>query len=194
MVLRCSVFVALSQTAVTLQSAHSIGRRSALVLGSTYVSSLMGVEQAGAVSNREELENIRYRARNNTLSTNNVIIRALRDELLDARDLEPEWGAPTDCRLLEAITRIDEKAADEVRVANQRFRLLTQVAKDAPYGSPAKSKADALDQVYELGKITEDKIRERASNINVRYILDCQDRDPRKEEIRKEERRDRYPY
>lgn len=174
--LRCSILAAMSQSAATLRHAHSIGRRSALALGFTSASFTF-VDQVAAVSNREELENIRARARNNTLSTNNVIIRALRDELLEAKDLEPGWGETTDCRLLEQITRIDEKAANEVRIANERFRLLSQIAKDAPYGSPARSKANALEEVYELGKSTEEKIRERTSNINVRYILDCQERE-----------------
>jgi len=137
------------------------------------------VQQVAAVD-KYEFENIRSRASNNTLSTKNVIIRALRDELLDSRDLEPGWGERTDCRLLESITRVDLKAAEEVRDANEKFRLLTQVAKEAPYGSPARSKVDSLEQTYELGKVVEERIRERASNINVRYILDCQDPSSRK--------------
>ena len=167
------IHIAIFQSVAALQPAHTTGRRGALVLGAC--ASISCVKEAAANNlDREELENIRARAKNNTLSTRNVIIRALRDEMFDASELDNYWGG-TDCRLLESIAKIDDKAADEVRTANERFRLLTQVAKEAPYGSPARRRYEALEETYELGKQIENKIRERASNINVKYILDCQD-------------------
>ena len=159
------------QCLAALRAPETARRRSVLVAAATTAAARAW--PAAALS-REEYEAIARRAKDNSLTTDNVIIRAIRDDLLDPeRDFRQRKLEGDDCRVLESIVKIDNKAADEVRTGTEQLLKLKSAAMSAPSGTLGDREARALSDSYTFGRSLEERIRERASMINVRLNMDC---------------------
>ena len=98
------------------------------------------------MSGSEQLDDMKSRAKTGSLTTDRVILRAIRDELLDPKDIIG-WGQSADkesCELLLAIDKVDMKAAEEMRTANDSMMKLKTAAAAAPPGSAGSRKSDSL--------------------------------------------------
>ena len=145
----------------------NVGRR-ALLFGAAATLGTT-IQPANALSTTD-LEDVMTRAKNSQLSTDGVIFRALNDDLIRADEI-------TSCKSLEEIYKIDTRAAQEVRIANDvLLKLSAAEKKNAGFKNnlPARVNPAAIDDAYEIGRIVEQRISSRASAINVKFTLDCQ--------------------
>lgn len=166
---RLALLVSFVQSIAALRIPHVVARRS-LLLG--VATTLTSVKPAAGLSN-EEYESIKARAKSGTLTTDNVIIRAMRDDLLDP-DVFRRNNGSEDCSVLEKLIKVDMKAADEIGKANEQLLKLRAAASASRPGSLADRTKDALRESYEFGRIVEGRIRERSSMINVKLNMECQ--------------------
>tara|TARA_B110001452_G_scaffold239910_1_gene221177 strand:- start:1620 stop:2315 length:696 start_codon:yes stop_codon:yes gene_type:complete len=176
-----------------------LGRR-ALVLGAAATPLASVVPPAAA-----RIDEILDRARTGTLSTERVILRALRDELIEPRcvaattfgaigsqpaqgpqvphRLQTQLFAPhlpltspclprdiDECDVLEKVEKIDVRAADEIVRTNGDLLKLRAATQDTRY---EREYLRSVEQTYELGRLVEQRIRERASQINFKYQKEC---------------------
>ena len=132
--------------------------RRALLLGAASLSLTTVVPAALA-----RVDEVVERARTDTLTTERVILRALRDELIAPSDID-------ECDVLLKVERIDVKAADEVVRTNGELLKLRAATQDTLY---APEYLRAVEQTYDLGRLVEQRIRERASQINFKYQNEC---------------------
>ena len=109
------------------------------------------------------IDEIVDRARTGTLSTERVILRALRDEMIEPRDID-------DCDVLEKVEKIDLKAADEIVRTNGDLLKLRAATQDTRY---EREYLRGVENTYELGRLVEQRIRERAAQINFKYQKEC---------------------
>ena len=148
----------------------TIGRRG-VILGVT--SSVISIQLAAppALANPDSLDSIRDRAKSGSLTTDRVIYRAMNDDLVNPRDIN-------DCEALEKIYKIDLKAADEMRATNEMFMKMNAAASftDVSPRNLGGYYASSLKDSYEIGRLVEQRIRERASKINFQRSRDCIDR------------------
>ena len=146
---------------------HGVGRR-ALLAG--VVSSFAATVQQPAVAagERERLDGIIDRAKSNSLTTDNVIYRAMSDSLVEPDEIDG-------CRTLEAIYNVDIKAANEVRVTNEAMMKLNAAARETGRRSLNGNNPDSFKDSYEIGRLVEQRIRERASLINFKLARECND-------------------
>ena len=149
----------LAQSATTIRLTHGVSRRSALLLGAT-----SAYHAAPASANDAVVE----RAKGNSLTTDRVIYRAMNEELVSPYEIN-------DCEALERIYKVDMKAADEMRVSNEAMMKLNAAAAGADRRALGGRNADVLKDSYEIGRLVEQRIRERASMINFKIARDCLD-------------------
>lgn len=162
--MRYVLLLALAQSVVTLRPAQSAGRRAALLgAAAAAASSLAPVQPAAAISD------ILDRAKSNSLTTDRVIFRAMNEQLISPRVID-------DCDALESIYKIDLKAAEEMRVSNEAMMKLNAAAVEADRRSLGGRSSDVLKESYEIGRLVEERIRERASTINFKIARECLDR------------------
>ena len=102
----------------------------------------------------------------NSLTTDRVIVRALREQMLEPRDIRS-------CDELESVYKIDIKAADKLRELNDELSKLSAATKETIY---ERKYQEPLGESYELGRLVERRIRERAQQINVKYVNECNER------------------
>ena len=151
-----------AQVAAAL-SVGSFSRRAALlgVAGSSLHSLSKAFPAAAALSDAE-MQGILDRAKTNRLTTDGVILRAVRNDLLDPNDI-------TDCKIAEKMSRIDMEAAEEVRIANGKLEKMIHAAKAAG----ADSKIPPLAESLRVGGIVEQRISQRAQQFSERFINEC---------------------
>ena len=137
----------------------SFSRRAAMLGVAGSLHSLSKPAPAAAAS-KKDLQAIIERAKSNSLTTEFVIQRAVRDELLDPKDI-------TDCKVAERMSRIDRIAADEVRIANGQLDRIARAARDAGQDS------SALDESLRIGGIVEQRITERAQQFSEKFVNEC---------------------
>jgi len=175
------VLIGLASPVVTLQPArvgpHDLGLkksvnanmgRRALFVGAAAAFTAC-VQPANALTSNE-LEDVMTRAKNNQLSTDGVIFRAMNDDLIKADEI-------IGCKSLEEIYKIDTRAAQEVRIANDVLLKLSAAEKEkGGWRStlPSRVNPASIEDAYEIGRIIEQRISSRASSINVKITLDCQ--------------------
>lgn len=106
------------------------------------------------------------RAKRGTLTTDRVIYRAVNDELINPRDIDG-------CTELQEIYKIDMKAAEEMRYSNEAMMKLNVAGRDASRRSLGGRNGDVLEESYEIGRLVESRIRERASTINFKIAKEC---------------------
>ena len=147
----------LLQPTCALQPTHSVGRRS-LIFGAA-ATSLTSLAPAAFA----EKDEVIARAKSGSLTTTKVIFRALRDELIEPKEIE-------ECDPLDKIYKIDLKAAEEMRMISEDLLKLRSATEGTRYRGRYSS---ALDESYELSRLVEQKIRERASEYNALYINEC---------------------
>ena len=75
-----------------------------------------------------------------------------------------------DCDVLEKVEKIDVKAADEIVRTNGDLLKLRAATQDTRY---EREYLRGVEQTYELGRLVEQRIRERASQINFKYQNEC---------------------
>ena len=168
--------VAFAQGAAALQ-AGSLSRRAAIVgvAGSLHSFSTLPVaaklvdkakDKAAAeappasAAARPDVEAVIERAKKGALTTDNVIVRALREDMLNPLDI-------SSCEVIEQMSMIDVKAADEVRNSNAQLARLIDASKTAGTSS------DALDKSLMIGTLVEQRITKRAQEFNQKFITDC---------------------
>ena len=134
-----------------------VGRR-AFVLGlaATPLASVVPAAHA-------KVDEIVDRARTGTLTTERVILRALRDELVEPKDID-------DCSVVAMVEKIDIRAADEIVRTNGDILKLRAATENTRY---EREYLRSVEQTYELGRIVEQRIRERASRLNFKYQNEC---------------------
>lgn len=137
----------------------SFSRRAALIGVAGSLHSLSKPAPAAAAT-KNELQAIIERAKTNKLTTEFVIQRAVKDELLDPNEI-------TDCKVAERMSRIDRIAAEEVRIANAQLDRIAQAAKDAGQDTTA------LDESLRIGGIVEQRISERAQQFSEKFVNEC---------------------
>mmetsp|Transcript_1761 Transcript_1761/g.4995 ORF Transcript_1761/g.4995 Transcript_1761/m.4995 type:complete len:239 (-) Transcript_1761:350-1066(-) len=144
----------------------TMGRRSLLVGAAAALTA--SIQPANALTS-SEMEEAMNRAKNNQLSTDGVIFRAYNDDLIDP-------DAISGCKNLEEIYKIDSRAAQEVRIANDVLLKLNAAEKKNGWRSslPSRVNPNSIEDSYEIGRIIEQRISSRASAINVKISLDCQ--------------------
>ena len=133
--------------------------RRALLLGAASLPLASVVPAALGTAPRASLlgeAEVAERARTDTLTTERVILRALRDELIPPSDID-------ECDLLLKVENIDKRAADEVARTNGELLKLRAATQDTPY---APEYLRAVEKTYDLGRLVEQRIRERLSQIN----------------------------
>ena len=155
---RCAIIVLATVFApgVSSLSTHAVRRR-AVLLGAA-ASIPASLKPAGANDDKKSLTS--------SLTTDRVIVRAVREQMLEPRDIRT-------CDELESVYKVDIKAADEVLKLNEGLSKLSAATKDTLYETKY---TEPLSESYELGRIVERRIRERAQQINVRYVNECSDR------------------
>ena len=114
------------------------------------------------------MDAIVQRAKTSSLTTDNVIIRAMNDDLIEVSDI-------SGCNTLKELYKIDQRAAKEVELANDALLKLTASARSSNRRSVKGFNVDALEDAYEVARIVEQRIRTRASDLNVKYVLECED-------------------
>ena len=137
----------------------SFSRRAALLSVAGSLQSLSKPAPAAAAT-KKDLQAIIERAKSNSLTTEFVIQRAVRDELLDPNDI-------TDCKVAERMSRIDRIAADEVRIANGQLDRIARAARDAGQDTTA------LDESLRIGGKVEQRITERAQQFSEKFVNEC---------------------
>ena len=145
-----------------MKLAHGVGRRD-LLLGAACSLASASVQPAAAA------DNVVDRAKAGQLTTDRVIYRAMNDILVNPRQIN-------ECDALESIYKIDLKAADEMKVSNENMMKLNAAAMEADRRSLGGKSSDVLKESYEIGRLVEQRIRERASLINFKIARECLDR------------------
>lgn len=139
------------------RTAHGVSRRT-LLLGAA-ATPLASVVPAAFARVDEVIE----RARTDTLTTERVILRALRDELIQPKDID-------ECDVLLKVQKIDSRAADEiVRTNGEVLKLRTAMQET----SLERDYLRSVELTYDLGRLVEQRIRERAEQMNFKYQNEC---------------------
>ena len=163
--------------ASALHRGPSVASRRSLLVGAAASLSLSGPAVFPVAALRsDDFEELKERARMGQLTTDNVIIRAMRDDLLDPKDFQ-SLGRSTkeECRVLDSLMKVDVKAANEVKTANKALLKMRAAAGTAERGKVSEKATEALKESYDFGRIIEGRIRERASVLNVKYVVECED-------------------
>ena len=72
--------------------------------------------------------------------------------------------------MLEKVEKIDVRAADEIVRTNGDLLKLRAATQDTRY---EREYLRSVEQTYELGRLVEQRIRERASQINFKFQKEC---------------------
>ena len=115
-----------------------------------------------AAMQAEELQAILERTKTDSLTTDNVFTRAVRNDLIDPK-------AIIDCKDLAKIAFVDKQAAEEIRVANYELDTLYKAYTDVR----AYRKAKAIKESLELGKLAQTRIETRAQMFDDKYNTEC---------------------
>lgn len=185
---RCLLLLAiLSQLVGSLRVPDSIGRRSLLLGAATslttsaaakaddfdwlrgdskYSSSEGQRTSKSSFGNYNDVENVLDRAKRNSLTTDNVIYRAVNDILIDPSRIDG-------CSELQSIYKIDIKAADEVKTTNEALLKLSAAASESSRRNLDGVSPEVLKESYSVGRLVEQRIRERATLINLKLGREC---------------------
>ena len=106
------------------------------------------------------MENVLDRAKRNSLTTDNVIYRAVNPYT----QILPIDG----CSELQSIYKIDIKAADEVKTTNEALLKLSAAASESSRRNLDGVSPEVLKESYSVGRLVEQRIRERATLINLK--------------------------
>lgn len=121
---------------------------------------------AGNIDDAAQIEGILDRAKRGALTTDNVIYRAMTDQLVDPSQIDS-------CEVLERIYKVDLRAAEELRKTNDEILKLAAAAGDSDRSSLDGKSPQSLRESYTIGRLLEARIRERASLINLKYARQC---------------------
>lgn len=113
-----------------------------------------------------DIDKVLDRAKRGALTTDNVIYRAMTDSLVNPRQIEG-------CSVLEAIYKVDLKAADEVAKTNEALLKFASAASESDRRTLEGGNPLSLKESYEIGRLMEGRIRERASLINYKLAREC---------------------
>jgi len=162
--MRRLILVALIDSTVTFRLPQSVGRRTFL-LGAAATAFV----QQPATAKEEapaDIDRVLDRAKRNALTTDNVIYRAMTDNLVNPREIEG-------CSVLDAIYKVDLKAAEEIRLTNEALLKFASAANDAERRNLEGNNPTSLKESYDIGRLMETRIRERASLINFKLAREC---------------------
>jgi len=121
--------------------------------------------------NVNDIDRVLDRAKRDSLTTDNVIYRAVNDILIDPNRIDIRGG--NGCKELQSIYRIDVIAADEVRKTNEAMLKLSAAATESSRRSLEGAEPNVLRESYQIGRLVEGRIRERATLINLRLGREC---------------------
>lgn len=167
--MRRVLLVVLAQSAVTLRNPQRrVGRR-ALLCGAAATACVQPATIAMAKDD-DLYEGVLDRAKRNALTTDNVLYRAVTDTLVDPSRIDG-------CEVLDKIYKIDIKAAEEAQRTNEAMLKLASAASDSDRRSLEGNDPKVLREGYSIGRLVEERIRERASLINVKLARQCGDKE-----------------
>tara|TARA_B110001452_G_scaffold22181_1_gene17770 strand:- start:1859 stop:2374 length:516 start_codon:yes stop_codon:yes gene_type:complete len=148
-------------TGLSAPTPPNAGRRAVLLGTAASLAPAWFTAVKPAVANDDNKGN-----KNAGFTTDRVIVRALREQMLEPRDIRS-------CDELEDVYKIDVKAADKLRELNDELSKLSAATKETIY---ERKYQEPLGESYELGRLVERRIRERAQQINVKYVNECGER------------------
>jgi len=143
------LLVALVVQAAGLRLGANVDRRSAVLAAASALSApLLAAPLPAMSADKADVQGIASRAASGKLTTKGVIGRALRNSLVDPRQLP-------DCATMMAVSKIDADAANELVNANQLLEKITKAASDNVEAGN-KDEQVVVDTLKEALKIVQD--------------------------------------
>jgi hypothetical protein len=165
--IRALLFLAIVTVAVSLR-AVSLDRRGAIIAAvGAAATPWLNPGSAHALEGKD-LQGVIARAKGGSLATEAVIGRALRNDMIDPKQLP-------DCPTLEKVFKIDQDAAQEMKLANGKFQKLLNAAKKNVDSGDEKEVAvvSTLEKAIQVSRMAEGRIEQRIGVLGDKYNTEC---------------------
>jgi len=166
--LRACILLALTTQSACLRFGAVVNRRTAVLAAAGSLGAPWLTPPNAYAVGKEETAAIIKRASEGKLSTEAVIGRALRNDMLDPKQL-------IDCATLDNVAKIDNQAGQELQLANSKLSKLAKAAAKNTEDGDADEKeiVDTLNAALKISSQAEQRISSRVSMIMGRYNSEC---------------------